>query len=160
MIDVEYSLSWDFSVIWIISTEEGCYSCNKLLGSVCCAWVLSSSSSQSSLFFFINVPFRMSCPVSLPAYQRLTVDQRVCLEVSHNVSALDGCDSWVSRRVARPWDPTAGAIRPVCQLLLLAPIGVTMLHLACESSRGTETWRWLLLWARVKGGGDKLYLQL
>ncbi|AWP04796.1 Hypothetical protein SMAX5B_016297 [Scophthalmus maximus] len=33
----------------------------------------------------------MSCPMSLPAYQRLTVDQRVCLEVSHNVSQ---CSTW------------------------------------------------------------------
>lgn len=72
---------------------------------------------------------------------------------------VDGCDSWVLRWVVLSWDLMAGVIRPVSSPLAL--IGVTMLHLVCESSQGKDRNHSrggrLLLWVWVKGGGDKLH---
>lgn len=114
--------------------------------------------------FFINVPFSVPRPVFLPVYQLLTVDLCICWRC-HTVSVCGWMWQLTVEVGGAPLRPNGRCDQACFSASPLAPIGVTMLHLACESSREgggwkSQPWRWLLLWVWVKGGSDKLHLLL
>ncbi len=164
---------WKLSYRWkargwthYLNIRDSCYSYKELCSSGWCFWPcshLSNSSSQSSLLLFINVPFRMSQPVFPPAYQLLTADQCICWRCC--TALVCGWMWQLSVEVGGALLRPDGRCDQACfSASPLAPIGVTMLHLACESSQGRDSNHsrggGLLLWVWVKGGGDRLRLPL
>lgn len=130
-----------------------------------CELVLSNSSIQSSLcVFFINVTLikkKRNSPCFCQHISFLSVDQCICWRC--RTASVWGWMWQLSGEVGGALLRPDGRCDQACfSASPLAPIGVTMLHLACESSQGRDRNHsrggGLLLWVWVKGGGDKLHL--